>query len=172
MSKGKWKRCPHTGLSLTAITDVSESVAEDVTEVRFYDVPNVPLRRGLLGVDAEGEPVQNADGTLRPEAFPECDVFDWATAARLAAGPVEGKAVNVARWKERMIAAWPECLFHPLEEDYDGNPLMDGEDMCYPLAIACNSKTIIAWGKRDRIRRAENSRRNLKRGTTRGSGKA
>ncbi len=154
MSRGKWRRCPHTGLPLNAITDF------------LPDADRKPVRIGRLGEDSEGEPVQNDDGTLRPEAFPDCDVYDWPTAARLAAGLPEGKTPNISRIKKRMIEAWPKCHFHPLGEDYAGDPLLDGSEIGTPPAMATHTNTATAWGEWDRAERAENSRRNLKRGTT------
>lgn len=160
MSRGDWIRCPHTGLALTAITYFSP----------HYD--GRPLRWGLLGEDSKGDPVQNDDGTLRPEAFPDCDVFNWRTAARLAAGLPEGKALNVSRIKKRMLEDWPRCHFHPLSEDYAGDALLDGEESCNPLAMAGHTNSFQAWGEWDRAERAENSRKNLNRGTTDVSGGA
>ena len=136
MSKGQWKRDPKSGLSLAAITEV------------LPDQEGKPCRVGLLA-----DEVQNEDGTLKTEDFPGCNIFHVNTATWLASGLPEGKKPNVARLKERMLNS-SRCHFYPIE-------IEDGK----LVGMASHSTSFQAWGEWDRAERAENSRKNLKRGT-------
>ena len=135
MSKGPWKRDPKSGLSLAAITKV------------LPDLEGKPCRVGLLA-----DEVQNDDGTLKTEAFPDCNVFHVNTATWLASGLPEGKKPNVKRLKERILNS-SRCHFYPIETE-------DGK----LIGMASHSTSFQAWGEWDRAERAENSRKNLKRG--------
>ena len=100
-------------------------------------------------VEDLGTEYLDAEGNIDPAKFPDCDLFA-PNSVVAAAGASETHAAAMVR---RMLA---DPRFHHHEiRDVDGNL----------IATPSHTHTAQAWGRMDAADRAENSRKNLKRGT-------